>query len=30
MDMQREVTTKFKELYNEALAGVFLHRDEST
>lgn len=23
MDMQREVTTKFKELYNEALAGVF-------
>ena len=23
MDIQREVTTKFKELYNEALAGVF-------
>lgn len=23
MDMQKEVTTKFKELYNEALAGVF-------
>lgn len=23
MDMQKEVTTKFRELYNEALAGVF-------